>query len=226
VLGQLADLAFTLKPGASAEIIVTASAPVVDTSQTSVSSVIGQEQIDSLPTNGRNFLSFSVLTPGVTTDRTPQQGASATSGLTFGGQRARSNNIMVDGLDNNDPIVGSVRATFSQEAVREFQVVTNQFAPEFGVAGGGLVNVVSRSGTNDYHGNLFYFMRNESLDGRNAFSPDSAKPQFRRKNSGSTQPARFPLQLSAIFQNGCFRPLESVDLPENSRVYLNIIRSE
>ena len=84
-----------------------------------------QQQIDSLPINGRDFISFSVITPGVTRDNTPQQGASATSGLTFAGQRARSNNITVDGLDNNDITVGSVRAVFSQEAVREFQVVTN-----------------------------------------------------------------------------------------------------
>ncbi|MDP9362462.1 MAG: carboxypeptidase-like regulatory domain-containing protein, partial [Acidobacteriota bacterium] len=105
-LGQLADLPFTLRAGTSEAIIVSARAPVVDTTQTSVSTVVGQEQIDSLPTNGRNFLSFTVITPGVTTDRTPQQGASATSGLSFGGQRARSNNIMVDGVDNNDPIVG------------------------------------------------------------------------------------------------------------------------
>ena len=86
-------------------------------------SVVRQERVQSLPINGRNFLSFSVMTPGVTTDRSPQQGATATSGLSFTGQRARSNNIMVDGFDNNDPAVGAVRATFSQEAVRGFQVL-------------------------------------------------------------------------------------------------------
>ncbi len=111
VIGQLADIHFTMRPGTAEAIVVSAKAPVVDTAETSVSTVVGQEQIDNLPTNGRNFLSFSVITPGVTGDRTPQQGASATSGLTFAGQRARSNNIMVDGVDNNDPIVGAVRAT-------------------------------------------------------------------------------------------------------------------
>src|SRR4029434_4050260 len=97
--------------------------PVVAVNHTEVSSVVGQQQIENLPINGRNFISFSIITPGVTTDRTPQQGASATSGLSCTGQRARSNNITVDGLDNNDVIVGAVRATFSQEAIREFQVV-------------------------------------------------------------------------------------------------------
>ena len=110
--------------------------------------MVSQQQIENLPINGRNFISFSVITPGVSTDQTPQQGASATSGLTFAGQRARSNNITVDGLDNNDITVGSVRATFSQEAVREFQVLTNSYSAEFGKASGGVVNIVTKSGTN------------------------------------------------------------------------------
>ena len=131
---------------------VSGEAPVVDATHTAVSSVVGQQQIEGLPINLRNFLSFSVITPGVTNDRTPQQGASATSGLSFGGQRARSNNIMVDGLDNNDPIVGAVRATFSQEAIREFQVLTNSYSAEFGKASGGVVNIVTKSGTNELPG--------------------------------------------------------------------------
>jgi hypothetical protein len=169
VIGQLADLHFTLRAGVAEAIVVSAKAPVVDATATSVSTVVGQEQIDSLPTNGRNFLSFSVITPGVTTDRTPQQGASATSGLTFGGQRARSNNIMVDGVDNNDSVVGAVRATFSQEAIQEFQVLTNSYSAEFGKASGGVVNIITRSGTNESHGDAFEFFRNKSLNAKSHF---------------------------------------------------------
>src|ERR1700686_115803 len=169
VIGQLADLQFTLRAGAAEAIVVSARASVVDTTETSVSTVVGQEQIDSLPTNGRNFLSFSIITPGVTTDRTPQQGASATSGLTFGGQRARSNNIMVDGVDNNDPVVGAVRSTFSQEAIQEFQVLTNSYSAEFGKASGGVVNIITRWGTNEPHGNAFDFFRNKSLNSKGHF---------------------------------------------------------
>ncbi|PYQ01249.1 MAG: hypothetical protein DMF82_19750, partial [Acidobacteria bacterium] len=99
LLGQLATADFGLKvAGGHEEVTITGEGAVVDPSHTSVSTVVGQQQIESLPINGRNFISFSVITPGVTTDRTPQQGASATSGLSFTGQRARSNNIMVDGL--------------------------------------------------------------------------------------------------------------------------------
>ena len=193
-LGQLAELQFNLRPGAAEAITVSATAPVVDTTQTSVSTVVGQEQIDSLPTNGRNFLSFSVITPGVTTDRTPQQGASATSGLSFGGQRARSNNIMVDGVDNNDPIVGAVRATFSQEAIQEFQVLTNSYSAEFGKASGGVVNIITRSGTNESMGNAFEFFRDKSLNAKshdekfdpagNAINQDKAP--FRQSQYGAT----------------------------------------
>lgn len=170
VVGQAADIDFTLKLAKTeSELTVTAQSSVVDMTQTAVASVVGQQQIEGLPINGRNFLSFTVITPGVTTDRTPQQGSSATSGLSFGGQRARSNNIMVDGLDNNDPIVGAVRATFSQEAVREFQVLTNSYSAEFGKASAGIVNIVTKSGTNELHGNSFFFFRNDRLNAKDHF---------------------------------------------------------
>ncbi|MGZ5475382.1 MAG: TonB-dependent receptor [Thermoanaerobaculia bacterium] len=188
LIGQLADIHFTLRPGTSEAIVVSARAPVVDTTETSVSTVVGQEQIDALPTNGRNFLSFTVITPGVTTDRTPQQGASATSGLSFGGQRARSNNIMVDGVDNNDPVVGAVRATFGQEAIQEFQVLTNSYSAEFGKASGGVVNIITRSGTNEMRGNVFEFFRNKSLNSKGHFEQigNQEKAPFRQNQYGLT----------------------------------------
>jgi hypothetical protein len=169
VLGQLADVDFALTVAGGESVTVTDVGPVVDPRNTAVSTVVGSRQIESLPINGRNFISFSVITPGVTTDRTPQTGAAGTSGLSFGGQRARSNNIMVDGLDNNDLVVGAVRATFSQEAIREFQVLTNSYSAEFGKAAGGVVNIVTKSGTNDLHGNLFYYYRDESLNSKDHF---------------------------------------------------------
>jgi hypothetical protein len=148
---------------------VVAGTPVLESGRTAVSTVVRQEQVQNLPINGRNFLSFSVMTPGVTTDRTPQQGATATSGLSFTGQRARSNNVMVDGFDNNDPALGAVRATFSQEAVREFQVLTNSYSAEFGKAAGGVVNIVTRSGTNDFKGTTFGYYRDDALNARDHF---------------------------------------------------------
>ncbi len=180
--------------GQSERVTVTGDAPVVDTQRTAVATVVTQRQIEDLPINGRNFISFSVITPGVSTDQTPQQGASATSGLTFAGQRARSNNITVDGLDNNDSIIGSVRAVFSQEAVREFQVLTNSYSAEFGKATGGVVNIVTKSGTNMTSGNAFLFFRDESLNAKNHFEKfrpdgeaiDRDKAPYSQKQFGGT----------------------------------------
>ena len=170
VLGESALLELTMKVAAVEEAVtVVAETRVVHAGHTAVSTVVSQEQVQHLPINGRNFLSFTVLTPGVTTDRTPQQGALATSGLSFTGQRGRSNNITVDGFDNNDPAVGAVRATFSQEAVREFQVLTNSYSAEFGKAAGGVVNIVTRSGTNDVRGTAFCYFRDEALNAKDHF---------------------------------------------------------
>jgi hypothetical protein len=169
-LGQAVSLPVTMRVAAvQDEVTVVAAALVVDPGRTGVSSVIAQAQVESLPIDGRNFMSFTVITPGVTSDRTPQQGATATSGLSFTGQRGRSNNVMVDGLDNNDPTVGSVRATFSQEAVREFQVLTNSYSAEFGKAAGGVVNIVTKSGTNDLRGTAFTYYRDDALNARDHF---------------------------------------------------------
>src|SRR5262249_31150894 len=140
-----------------------------------IATVVSTQQIERLPINGRNFIAFSLITPGVTGDRMPMQGASATSGLAFGGQRARSNNVTVDGLDNNDEVVGSVRATFSQEAVREFQVIGQSYSAEFGKASSGVVNIVTRSGTNVVHGTAFGYFRDDSLNAKDyfeKFAPD------------------------------------------------------
>src|SRR5258706_574965 len=194
-LGQSVDLEFTLKiAGGKEELTVVTEAPVIDPSDTSVSSVVGRQQIENLPINGRNFISFSIITPGVTTDRTPQQGASATSGLSFTGQRASSNNIMVDGLDNNDAVVGSVRATFTQEAIREFQVITNSYSAEFGKASGGVVNIVTKSGTNEFRGNAFWYFRDKSLNAKDHFEKfdvfgnpiDRDKAPFQSNQFGAT----------------------------------------
>src|SRR5687768_856109 len=167
-LGTEVVLDFTLKIASTEERITVFASPL-DTLQTAIASVVTQRQMDTLPINGRNFISFAVITPGVTNDNTPQQGVSATSGLTFAGQRARSNNITVDGVDNNDLTVGSVRATFSQEAVREFQVITNSYTAEYGKASGGVVNIVTKSGTNQPSGNMFYFFRHDALNAKEYF---------------------------------------------------------
>jgi hypothetical protein len=169
-LGSAVEVELMLALGGTQEaVFVAAESPIIDIRKTAIATVVSQAQIENLPINGRNFISFSIITPGVTTDRTPQQGASATSGLTFAGQRARSNNITVDGVDNNDQSVGSVRAVFSQEAVREFQVLTNSYSAEFGRASGGVVNIITKSGANTPAGSAFWYFRDETLNAKEHF---------------------------------------------------------
>jgi hypothetical protein len=187
------DFALTIAP-ATQTVMVTGDLPAVQASRTELSTLINQQQIDSLPINGRNFMSFSVITPGVSTDRTPQQGSTLTSGLSFAGQRGRSNNIMVDGLDNNDVVVGAVRATFSQEAIREFQVLANSYSAEFGKASGGVVNIVTKSGTNTVRGNAYLYVRDRSLNAKSYFdrydiygnAVNLEKAPYKQKQWGAT----------------------------------------
>jgi hypothetical protein len=224
-LGSLIEVRLSLNVAGGQEIVLVAGdAPVIDTQRTVVSSVISQEQIQHLPINGRNFIAFSLLAPGVATDRTPQQGASGTSGLTFAGQRARSNNITVDGLDNNDSIIGSVRATFSQEAVREFQVLTNSFSAEFGKASGGVVNIVTKSGANTTAGNLFFFLRDGKLNSKDhfeRFNPagqaiDREKAPYSQKQYGGTLGG--PLRRDRTFY---FLSFERLDIEAHNFVTID-----
>jgi hypothetical protein len=169
-LGASVRLVVPLKlAGRRYDVNVVAGQHLADPQQPGIGSIVDRASLDRLPVNARNFLSFSLLTPGSGPDRTPQQGASRTSGVVLGGQRARSNNVTVDGLDNNDETVGSVRAMFSQDAVQEFQVLANGFSAELGKAAGGIVNVVTRSGTNHHQGNAYYYIRDDALNARNHF---------------------------------------------------------
>ncbi len=224
-LGSLSEVRLALTVAGGQETVqVEVDTPVIDTQRTVVSSVIAQEQIEHLPINGRNFIGFSLLAPGVATDRTPQQGASGTSGLSFAGQRARSNNITVDGLDNNDSIIGAVRATFSQEAVREFQVLTNSYSAEFGKASGGVVNIVTKSGTNELAGNLFFFLRDGSLNSKDhfeRFNPakqaiDRDKAPYSQKQYGATLGG--PIRRDRTF---FFVSFERLDIAANNFVTID-----
>src|SRR5215217_7642973 len=172
-VGQAAQIDVTLEPGQITESVTVsdATADIVETSKTAVATTIDQQRINNLPINERNYLSFALTTSTVGRDNGRPIGPAPTTGLNFGGQRGRSNLVQVDGADNTDNSVNASRSTVSQEAVQEFQVVTNSFAPEFGRAAGGVVNVVTKGGTNDFRGNLFGFLRHKSYQANNPFTP-------------------------------------------------------
>src|ERR1700741_1874236 len=187
-VGQAAELeVITLEPGQITEIVTVsdATSQIIESDKTSVSSTIDQQRINNLPINERNYIQFAITNSTVGRDNGRPIGPAPTTGLNFGGQRGRSNLVQVDGADNTDNSVNASRWTASQEAGQEFQVVTNSFAAEFGRSAGGVVNVVTKSGTKDFHGNLFGFLRHRSFQARNAFAPIE-DPPFTRTQYGVT----------------------------------------
>src|SRR6266542_54787 len=186
-IGQRADLDVKLEAGQISEVVTItgATTELVETSKTAIATTVDQQRIENLPINERNYLSFALTTSTVSRDNGRPIGPAPTTGLNFGGQRGRSNLVQVDGADNTDNSVNASRSTVSQEAVQEFQVVTNSYAPEFGRSAGGVVNVVTKGGTNNLRGNLFGFLRHKSFQARNPFAP-IAKPPFTRTQYGAT----------------------------------------
>lgn len=155
--------------GQTAQVEVTAEAPVINTNQPDLSTNINQTSINELPINGRRASNFVLLTPGVVPD--------GNFGLiSFRGISGLLNNSTVDGGDNNQAFFSEERgrtrisSSISQDAVREFQVNTSNYSAEFGRAAGGVVNTVTKSGTNEFHGSAFYYRRDSKLGARNAFS--------------------------------------------------------
>jgi len=223
-VGQSVIIDFKMEvSGTATEVVVTAATPLVETERSQQSNVVEAKEIQSLPINGRNYLDFSLLTPGVTNQNSLSNSGLPmlpNSGLSFTGQNGRSNNVTIDGADNNDYSGGSVRNTLSQEAIQEFQINRSNFSAEFGHASGGLINIVTKSGTNVTHGDLFFFWRDQRLDARNAFAfgPDFSNidPQFSRIQYGLTLGG--PVIKDKTFYFGSFERLdrkESQFLPFN-----------
>src|SRR5215475_773395 len=191
-VGQILTLNFEISSGGPIDSAsIETKQPLIETERTHQSSTITQRPINKLPINGRNFLDFARLTPGVAeespTITSVQVGAFTTSGLSFAGQNGRANSVQIDGVDNNDIASNGVRPTISQEAVSEFQINRNGYNAEFGRASGGVINIVSKSGTNQFHGNIYNYFRNERLDARNTFAAIQRRdPPFKRNQPGFT----------------------------------------
>jgi hypothetical protein len=192
-VGQQANVPVKLAAGrVEAQVDVVAGAEVVEVNRTEQSSTVDARQIINLPINRRTFLDYALLTPGVTSSenitdaqdyrvaQTPQ------SGLSFGGNNGRGNQVAVDGAETIGAS-GGVQATISQEAVQEFQVVRNSYSAEFGGASGGMVNIISKSGGNNFHGSVFGLFRDDKFDARNHFdyNPQGKSPFNRQQYGGS-----------------------------------------
>lgn len=195
-VGQSAVYDATLQiASATTTVTVTGAAELVETHRSSVAETVDSRQINNLPINGRNYINFTLLTSQAGRDSAPSIGAAPTSGLNFSGQRARSNQVSVDGADAVDNSVNGIRSTVSQEAVQEFQIIVSNYMPEFGRAMGGVVNIVTKTGSNTLHGNVFGFLRHKDIQARNPFSVEvdpatgstrGVKQAFTRVQAGAT----------------------------------------
>ena len=184
-VGAQVDLPVALTVAGSKEVVeVTSQAELVETSRSSTTDTIGERRIDNLPINGRNYINFTLTDSQVVRDNAPNTGAAPTSGLNMSGQRARSNLVNVDGADATDNSVNGVRSTVSQEAVQEFQIITNNYAAEYGRAAGGVVNIITRSGSNEFHGDVFGYLRNRNFQAVNPFST-VPNPAYTRVQAGA-----------------------------------------
>jgi Carboxypeptidase regulatory-like domain len=194
---QTAVVDLQLELGQTTEAVtVTAAPPLIRTTDASQGEVIDERRVEDLPLNGRDYLQLSLLSEGAMAP--PGQGRSATGensgtgsragGFSAGGTRTIDNNYLLNGFNNNtdDASMDSNQADTvkpSVDAVREFKVQTNGYSAEFGRAGGGVVNLTLKSGTNRLHGTAYEFLRNEKLDARNFFDPASTPP-FKRNDYG------------------------------------------
>ena len=164
------------------EVDVTATAAMVDDTKSDVSTVVDNRQISELPINGRRVDSFVLLTPGVTND--------ATFGLLSFRGVAGNNSFLLDGNDNTEQFYDEnagrtrIQSQISQDAVQEFQVVSSDYSAEYGRAMGGVVNTVTKSGSNDYHGSGFYYFRSTGFDARDSFA--AFNPSEKRVEGGAT----------------------------------------
>jgi len=161
-------------------VIVTSESPVLELTRTELSTHISPDSIENLPLNGRNVEDLVSLVPGVK----PDPAAVRDQRFSIFGERPAATSFIVDGGDNNDPLDGGAFQRFTQDSIQEFQVITTGYEAEFGKAQGGVVNVITRSGTNDWKGSAFYFLRDDSFDSSNV--DDQEVPKLERDQWGAS----------------------------------------
>ena len=209
-IGQTMALRIELAPANLTESVtvrgpISGTTPAVETTRSQMSSTVSEISVANLPVNGRNFIDFALLTPGVTRDV-------RTGDISFAGQRGTLNSVVVDGADNNNTFfgqtlgrTGSGRAPyqFSQDAVQEFQVNSNAYSAEYGRAGGAVINVVTKSGTNTPHGSIFDFYRDKALNANDAINVlnNRAKSAYHYNQFGGSYGGPLKKNRHFIFAN-------------------------
>ncbi len=185
-----------LQLGQMSEVVeVKAETPLLQTASSDLGTTVVEEQIKSLPLNGRNFVSLTRTVPGIlrgtpggNIDGAGSLAWRASASFSANGQRTRDNNYMLDGVDNNETWLQTVVIFPSPDALAEFKLQTSTYSAEFGSSLGGVVNLQLKSGTNDYHGSVFEFLRNDQFDANNFFNnrAERAKPDLSQHQFGAT----------------------------------------
>ncbi|MGC1943127.1 MAG: carboxypeptidase regulatory-like domain-containing protein [Candidatus Acidiferrales bacterium] len=188
------------------KVIVSGTETEVDTSTPTLSQVIDTREVNNLPLNGRNFLQLTVLVPGsvpgiqMTQNFTPTTAGTNSLNLPqVNGLRNQSNNVLLDGTDDNEIFLGEAAAVPSPDAIREFSIQTNLYGAEFGRGAGSIVNIVTKSGSNSFHGSLYEYLRNDVLDARNFFALE--KPPLKRNQFGGALGGPIIRQHTYFFVN-------------------------
>jgi Carboxypeptidase regulatory-like domain/TonB dependent receptor len=181
---------FQMDVGAiSEQVLVSSDVPVIETTTTSVGTVINQRTVQEIPLNGRHFVDLGLLIPGSVTPpqngflTAPLRGQGSFAFNTAGG-REDTVNFMINGVNLNDMVQNQITFQPSINTVQEFKVDNSTFSAEYGRNSGAIVNIATRSGSNDYHGELFEFLRNDALDARNFFDRSAHPPPFKRNQFG------------------------------------------
>lgn len=209
---QAARVDFTLQVGAlTEEVVVLDTPPLVQTDTSTLGQVIDRRQMRELPLNERNFLTFALLVPGGQLPVEGSQNSTQGGAISVNGAREQSNSFLLEGVDNNDPYINQYVALPSAEAIQEFKVQSGNYSAEFGRSGGAQINVILKSGTNQFHGSVFEYLRNRHLDAKNYFDlPDCSSfsipgtcgeiPRFDRNQFGGTLEApSAPTRPSSLF---------------------------
>jgi hypothetical protein len=212
---QVANVNIALVPGdVATQVVVTEEAGLIDSASSDMALTVQSTQIENLPLNGRNFTELATLIPGVSRGvpgniatgsgnnaETFRYGSSGGAALVVNGARPQANNFTLDGVDNNESLVNTIVFFPPADAIQEFKVQTSVATAEFGRAGGAIVNTTLKSGSNQFHGEAFDFLRNSVFDAVPDYSP--SKPPFRRNQFGGTGSA--PIVKDKIFVFGDYQ---------------------
>ena len=167
-------------------VAVLETTPLVATDSSTLGNVVDNRKVTELPLNGRNFLQLNLLVPGVNQGVKGSQNQTQGGAISVNGAREQSNNFLLDGMDNNDLAINQYAVAISTEAIQEFKVQASTYSAEFGRSPGAQVNVATKAGTNDIHGVLYEYLRNDKLDAKNFFDRPGRIPEYRRNQYGAS----------------------------------------